>query len=51
MAVLQAFVNFSHWQWYNRVIRGEETRVDRFGHAEATGRGGCLACLRRCLPA
>ena len=32
------------------MVRGVEPRVDRFGHAEGTGRGGCLACLRRCLP-
>ena len=24
--------------------------VERFGHAGATGRDGCLACVRRCLP-
>ena len=25
--------------------------LDWFGHVETTGRDGCLACLRRCLPA
>ena len=34
----------------SRVVLGGELRVDRFGQAEATGRGDCLACLRRCLP-
>ena len=49
--ILQVFVNSSCWRWYRIVIRGGETRVDRFGHAEAAGRYGCLACVRRCLPA
>ena len=49
--VPQGFVNSSCWQWYSLVVRGGETRVDPFGRAEATGRYGCLACVRRCLPA
>ena len=48
--VPQGFVNSSCWRWYRLVVRGGEPWVDRFGQAEAFGRGGCLACLRRCLP-
>ena len=43
-------VNSSCWRWYSIVVRCGEPWVDRLGQAEAPGRGGCLACLRRCLP-
>ena len=41
--VPQGVFNFSDWRGYSIVIRGRETLVDRLGHAEAAGRGGCLA--------
>ena len=41
---LHGLVKSSPLQCCNLVVRGGETRVDRFGQAEATGRGGCLAC-------